>query len=76
MGPAIDVGTTMTTKITKANGEVVHCSTYRGLKEDKKTNQAHVLLRNEFHDRNRDKLGPDISPDEFPDVNLEDTILY
>ena len=32
LGPAIDVGTEMTAKIIKRNGEVLHRSTYRGLK--------------------------------------------
>ena len=32
LGPAIDVGTAMTANIMKGNGEVVHRSTYHGLK--------------------------------------------
>ena len=32
LGPEIDVGPAMTDNIMKVNGEVVHCSTYRGLK--------------------------------------------
>ena len=40
--PAIDVSPEMTAKIMKENGEVVYCLTYRGLKEDKKSNQDHV----------------------------------
>ena len=76
MRPAIDVGSTMTDTIMKANGEVVHWSTYRGLKEDKKSNQDHIALRKEFDNSKRDRFGPYISPDDFTDVNLEDTPLY
>ena len=34
LGPAIYVGPSMTSKIMKGDGEVVHQSTYHGLKED------------------------------------------
>ena len=73
---AIDVGPEMTSKIVKSNCEVVHCSTYRGLNEYEKSNQAHILLRKDFGNSIRDKLGTDISPDKFTDVNLEDISLY
>ena len=46
LGPAIDVGQEITAKIMRENGEVVHRSTYRGLKEYKKSNQSHIYLRN------------------------------
>ena len=42
VGAAIDVGLAITAKIMKGNGEVAHMSTYRGLKEDKWTNQSHI----------------------------------
>ena len=34
LGPAIDVGAAVTAKIMNRHGEVVHRSTYRGLKEE------------------------------------------
>ena len=76
LGPAIDVGPEITAKIIKGNGEVVHRSTSRGLKEDQCTNQDHISLRKEFDSKIKDRFGPDISPDNFPDINLEDTRLY
>ena len=76
LGPEIDVGLAMRDKIMKANDEAVHCFKYRGLKEDEKSNQAHILLRKEFYNSIRDRLGTDISTDDFPDVSLEDTPLY
>ena len=54
---------------------MVHQLTYHGLKGYKNSNQALISLRKEFDNSIRDKLGPDILPDEFPDVNLEDTTL-
>ena len=42
MGAAIDVGPEMTAKIMKANGEVVHLTTYREFKEEKKSNHVHI----------------------------------
>ena len=49
--PAIVVGPEMMANVMKANGEVVHHPTYRGLKEDKNSNQYHISLRNEFDNR-------------------------
>ena len=66
----------MTAKIMKSNGEVVHCSTYRGLKEDWKSNQSHTSLRKEFDNSIREIFGPEISQDDFPDINLEGTPVY
>ena len=76
LGTAIDFGPEIIAKIMKANSKVVHHSTYRGIKEDYKSNQAHVYLRKEFNDSIRDRFGPDILLDNVPDVNLEDTPLY
>ena len=76
LGPAIDAGLKITDKIMKSNGEVVHCSTYCGLKEDENTNQDQILLRKEFDNSIRDNLLPAISPYNFPEVNLEDMPLY
>ena len=70
MGPEIDVGPEMTANIVKANVEVVHRLTYRGLKEDWKSNQTRISLRNEFDNSVIDKLGPDISLDEFPEMSI------
>ena len=70
LGPAIDVSPEMTAKIMKANGEVVPRLEYCGLKKDENSNQDHLSLRKEFANSIRDNLGPDISTDNFPDVNL------
>ena len=73
---AIDVGPYMTAKITKGNGEVMHWSTYRGLKEYEWKNQAHISLRKDFDSNIKYRFDPDVSPDDFPDINLEDKPSY
>ena len=49
---------------------------YRGLKEDDNSNQAHIPLREEFNNIIRERFRPEILPDDFPDVNLEDMPLH
>ena len=66
----------MTAKILKKNGQVVHRSTYRGLTDAELTNQAHVKLREEFDEAIGDMFGSDCTPEDFPDVALEDTPHY
>ena len=60
----------------KANGKVVNCSKYCGLKQYDNSNQVHVSLRKAFDDSITDRFGPEISPGDLPDVNLDDTPLY
>ena len=74
--PEINFGPAMTANIMKGNYEVVNQSTYPGLKEYECTNQAHISLKKDFDSNIKDRFGPDILPDAFPDVNLEDTPLY
>ena len=76
LGPEIDVDPAMTANIMNGNVEVVHRSTYHGLKEDEWTNKAHILLRKEFDRNNKDMFGPDVSTYNFPDVHFDDTPLY
>ena len=65
----------MTPKIMKVNGEVLHPSTYCGLKEDEWKNQAHIYLSKEFGSNIKDRFGLDVSLDYSPGINLEDYTL-
>ena len=76
LGVAIDVGPSMTAKILKANGEVIYRSTYRGLKESEVNNAVHIARRAEFDASIAEKWGADCTPEDFPDVALEDTPHY
>ncbi len=76
LGVAIDVGPAMTAKILKSNGEVIHRSTYRGLTDEEVTRPAHIALREEFDEMIEEKWGKDCTPEDFPDVAMEDTPHY
>ena len=73
---AIDVGPAMTAKILKVNGEVVYRSTYCGLTDVEVANHAHIALCEEFDESIGHKFGADCTPEDFPDVALEDTPHY
>jgi hypothetical protein len=66
LGPAIDVGPTLTAKILKANREVVYRSAYHALADVEQANAAHVSHRVEFDMNIQEKFGPEATPDDFP----------
>ena len=76
LGVAIDVGPAMTAKILKPNGEVVYQSTYRRLTDSEVANHANIALHEEFDESIGHKFGADCTPEDFPDVALEDTPHY
>jgi hypothetical protein len=73
---ATDAGPAMTAKILKANGKLIYCSTYPGLLDSELASPAHIALREEFDANMENKWGPDCTPDDFPDVALENTPHY
>ena len=75
IGPSLDVGPAMTANITKENGEVVHRSTYDALTKSEAHNVAHISRRELFDKKISVKLGPDVPPDDFPEINLEHNSL-
>ncbi len=46
---------------------------YRALTDGERTNAAHVLGCVKFDHNIQDKFGPEISPDDFPDLNIPNT---
>ena len=54
----------------------MHRSTYSDIKDDDNSSLAHISLRTEFDNIIRYIYGPYISPDDSPDVKLEDMPLY
>ena len=68
--PAINVGSAMTAKIMKLNGEVVYFSTYSPLTNAERVNLAHIAMRKDFNESITKKYGRDASPDDFLDMNL------
>jgi hypothetical protein len=73
LGPAIDVGPALTTKILKANGEVIYRSMYHALTDVERANAVDVCRRVEFDLNILDKFGPETTPDNLSDLNIPGT---
>ena len=73
LGPSIDVGPAMTAKILKANGQVVHRSTYRALTEDEWASSEEANERAAFNKSVEDKLGPKMNPEDLVADDIETT---
>ena len=57
LGPAVDVGSALTYKILKSNGQVVPRSTIIHLTLDELTNPDHIAMRKAFYDTIIQKIG-------------------
>ena len=57
LGPAIDVGSALTYKILKSNGQVVMRLTIRHLTHDELTNPDHIAMTKAFDDNIIQKIG-------------------
>ena len=76
LGIAINVGPAMNAKLLKHNKEVVYWSTFCGLTDEEVANHAHIKLWEEFDEAIGQKFGADCTPEDFPDIALEDTPHY
>ena len=76
LGPAVDVGTALTAKILKANGEVVPRSTLRALSPEELANPVHQERRAQFDKSIVDALGRPSVPGDFPSENLMPELEY
>ena len=72
MGPSIDVGPALTAKILKANGEVVHRSTYRSLQPHEWTSEEEKKSRDDFDSRVNARYGGPMKPADLADPNNYD----
>ena len=70
LGPATDVGSALTAKILKSNGQVVFRSTLRHLAADKRACPVHTANRKVFDDSIAKRLGPAAQEADFPDEDL------
>ena len=70
LGPSVDVGTAMTAKILKSNGEVIPRSTLRRLNQDEIDSKVHAEMRTKFMQEINDKLGPAAIESDFPDEEI------
>ena len=76
LGPAVDVGSDLTYKILKSNGQVVPRSTIRHLTLDELTNPDHIALMKTFDDNIIQKLGVPTTENDFDKDYLTHTYEY
>ena len=70
LGPATDVGSALTAKILKSNGQVVFRSTLRHLTDEERACPVHTAQRKAFDDSITARLGPAPIEADFPDQDL------
>ena len=70
LGPATDVGSAMTMKILKQNGQVVYRSTVRHLTNEELGDEVHTKSRREFDQAIAESHGPAATVEDFPVEDL------
>ena len=48
LGPSMDIGPAMSSKITKSNGQIINLSSYQSITEEEIQDPAHTKMCNEF----------------------------
>ena len=76
LGPAVDVGSALTYKILKSNGQVVPRSTIRHLTLDKLANPDHIAMTKAFNDNIIQKIGVPATENDFDKNYLTPTYKY
>ena len=76
LGPAIDVGSALTYKILKSNGQVVLRSTIRHLTHDELKNQDHTAMTKAFNDNIIQKIGVPATENDFDKDYLTPTFEF
>lgn len=70
LGPATDVGSALTAKILKSNGQIVYRSTLRHLSDPEHSCPVHIADRTSFDDSIAERLGPAAQESDFPAIDL------
>ena len=70
LGPAINIGSALTAKILKFNGQVVYRSTLQHLNDDERACPVHTANRKAYDDSIAERLGPAAQEDDFPAEDL------
>ena len=76
LGPVVDVGSALTYKTLKSNGQVVPRSTIRHLTLDELTNPGHIATTKAFDDNIIQKLGVPATENDFDKDYLTPTYEY
>jgi hypothetical protein len=71
LGPSVDIGPAMTAKILKANGQVIHTSTYRSLTPDEIAQAEDIKERENFDKSIELKLGVETEAGDIEDDEVE-----
>ena len=71
LGPSIDVGPAMTAKILKANGQVLHRSTYRALNQAEWASEEERKAQQAFDQTMEAKLGIKMNWEDLPAEDAE-----
>ena len=74
--PAVDVGSALTYKILKSNGQVVPRSTIKHLTLDELTNPDHIAMRKAFGDNIINKIGVPATENDFDKDYFTPTYEY
>jgi hypothetical protein len=70
LGPATNIGSALTAKILKSNGQVVHPSTLQHLTDLEHCCPVRIADRKSFDDGIAERLGPAAQDSDFPAVDL------
>ena len=65
LDPSTDIGSAMTAKILKSNGQYVHRTTFRAVTEEETRDSNEIKSRELFAEAIKEKLGPSAKPEDF-----------
>ena len=71
LGPAIDIGPAMTSKVLKSNGQVIYTSTYCLLTDDEMADPTETKLRAEFDTAITTKLGAPLTDSDLQSDGID-----
>ena len=71
LGPAIDIGPAITSKVLKANGQVIYTSTYCALTDDEMANPEEIKACDVFDAAVTSKLGAPIFKNDLPSLDID-----
>ena len=71
LGPSIDIGPAMTSKVLKKNGQYIHTSMVRGMTDDEMHNPKNIKLMKEFDKAIEKRLGKPLSPEDMHRLDPE-----
>jgi hypothetical protein len=75
LGPALDVGPAMCSKILKSNGQVIYSSSYRAVTEAEMLNDDEKKERELFDKAIKEKIGPAVTLDDLKEIDPDAVTL-